>query len=73
MLEDVRAKLKDGVDVVVGIFETHDRKEIEALLRDLEVTPKLRVDYKGRSFEEMDIEAHQRFRQSQSQALSRRR
>ena len=33
MLQTARAKLKEGVDVVVGVVETHGRKETEALLR----------------------------------------
>ena len=32
MLQAARAKLKEGVDVVVGVVETHGRRETEALL-----------------------------------------
>ena len=35
MLQTARAKLKEGLDVVVGVVETHGREETEALLRGL--------------------------------------
>jgi len=57
MLEEARAKRKDGVDVVVGVVETHGRAETEALLAGLEVIPRRRVDYRGRALEEMDLDA----------------
>ena len=38
---------KDGYDVVVGVVETHGRKETEALLEGLEVIPRRQVEYKG--------------------------
>jgi two-component system sensor histidine kinase KdpD len=57
MLEEARAKRKDGVDVVVGVVETHGRAETEALLAGLEVVPRRRVDYRGRTLEEMDLDA----------------
>src|SRR5246127_5988549 len=57
MLEEARAKRKDGVDVVVGVVETHGRAETEALLAGLEVIPRRRVEYRGRTLEEMDLDA----------------
>ncbi|WP_028747268.1 sensor histidine kinase [Rhizobium mesoamericanum] len=57
MLESGRAKLSDGVDVVIGIVETHGRKETLALVEGFEVIPRVRIDYKGRSLEEMDLDA----------------
>ncbi len=57
MLTTARARLKDGYDVVVGVVETHGRKETEALLEGFEVIPKKRVEYKGQSLEEMDLDA----------------
>src|SRR6266566_1548064 len=45
MLEEARAKRKDGVDVVVGVVETHGRAETEALLAGLEVIPRRRIDF----------------------------
>src|SRR5262247_504627 len=57
MLQTARARRRDGYDVVVGIVETHGRRETEALLEGLEVIPRRRVDYKGQWLEEMDIDA----------------
>src|SRR5262245_17618547 len=57
MLQTARARRKDGYDVIVGIVETHGRKETEALLEELEVIPRRRVEYKGQWLEEMDLDA----------------
>jgi two-component system, OmpR family, sensor histidine kinase KdpD len=57
MLETARARRKDGYDVVVGVVETHGRKETEALLEGLEVIPRRRVEYRGQWLEEMDLDA----------------
>lgn len=57
MLETARARKKDGYDIVVGVVETHGRRETEALLESLEVVPRRRVEYKGRWLEEMDLDA----------------
>src|SRR5206468_11592161 len=56
MLQSAHAKLKAGVDVVVGIVETHGRAETEALLRGLEIIPRKRIDYRGQFVEEMDLD-----------------
>ncbi len=57
MLTNAAARRAEGVDLVVGIVETHGRKETEALLHGLDVIPRARVDYKGQSLEEMDLDA----------------
>ena len=57
MLETARARKKDGYDIIVGVVETHGRKETEALLEGLEVIPRRRVEYKGRWLDEMDLDA----------------
>src|ERR1700754_3865692 len=57
MLQNAHAKLKAGVDVVVGAVETHGRAETEALLRGLEVIPRKRLEYKDQILEEMDLDA----------------
>jgi two-component system sensor histidine kinase KdpD len=57
MLETARARKKDGDDIVVGVVETHGRKETEALLDGLEIIPRRHVEYRGRSLEEMDLDA----------------
>src|ERR1700693_4038946 len=57
MLQSAHAKLKAGVDVVVGAVETHGRAETEALLQGLEVLPRKRIEYKDQTIEGMDIDA----------------
>lgn len=57
MLQQARARLKDGYDVIIGVVETHGRKETEALLEGLEVIPRRTVSYRGQALEEMDIDA----------------
>ncbi|MER9972229.1 two-component sensor histidine kinase, partial [Mesorhizobium sp. M0060] len=47
----------DGIDVVIGIVETHGRKETQTLVEGYEVIPRLEIDYKGRILEEMDLDA----------------
>ena len=56
MLQSARAKVRDGVDVVLGVVETHGRKETEALLEGLEVLPRKHFEYKGRWLDEMDLD-----------------
>src|ERR1700742_3694895 len=56
MLLNAHAKLKAGVDVVVGVVETHGRAETEALLKGLEVLPRKRIAYRDQTLEEMDID-----------------
>jgi two-component system sensor histidine kinase KdpD len=57
MLTAARAKQKEGSDVVVGVVETHGRKETEALLDGLDVLPHTSVVYAGRTLYEFDIDA----------------
>jgi two-component system, OmpR family, sensor histidine kinase KdpD len=57
MLQQARARRKDGYDIVVGVVETHGRKETEALLEGLEVVPRRRLEYRGQWLEEMDLDA----------------
>lgn len=57
MLVAAHDRLRDGVDVVAGIVETHGRAETEALLAGLPSLPRRRVAYAGHSLEEMDIDA----------------
>src|SRR5277367_5936514 len=55
MLQQARARERDGYDVVVGVVETHGRRETEALLDGLEIIPRKRTEYKGQWLEEMDL------------------
>ena len=57
MLVAARRRKAEGVDVVVGVVETHGRAETEAQLAGLEIIPRRRVDYKGRVLDEMDLDA----------------
>jgi two-component system sensor histidine kinase KdpD len=57
MLQTARARKNDGYDIVVGVVETHGRRETEALLEGLEVIPRRRVEYRGQTLDEMDIDA----------------
>lgn len=57
MLQAGQAQLKEGVDLVVGIVDTHGRKETEGLLNGLPVIPMKQVDYRGTTLEEMDIDS----------------
>lgn len=57
MLTAGRARRHDGVDVVIGVVETHGRSETQALLEGFEIVPRYKVAYKGRTLEEMDLDA----------------
>src|SRR5215813_1531004 len=57
MLQTARRHKAEGVDVVIGVVETHGRKETEALVEGLEVVPRRRVTYQGHTLNEMDIDA----------------
>jgi two-component system sensor histidine kinase KdpD len=57
MLLAAREKQAEGCEVVVGIVETHGRKETEALLKGTPITPRLQVDYRGTTLTEMDLDA----------------
>src|SRR5215469_14701988 len=57
MLQQARARKADGYDVIVGVVETHGRKETEALLEGLEIVPRQRAEYRGQWLEEMDLDA----------------
>ena len=57
MLQQARARRKDGYDIVIGVVETHGRKETEALLDGLDIIPRRRIEYKDQWLEEMDLDA----------------
>ncbi|WP_412052020.1 DUF4118 domain-containing protein (plasmid) [Hoeflea sp. Naph1] len=57
MLMSGRARKSDGDDVVIGVVETHGRRETEALVVGLQVIPRKKIAYKGRFLEEMDLDA----------------
>ena len=57
MLEAARRELGAGRDVVVGLVETHGRKETDALTEGLPVIPRLTLEYRGVTLSEMDLDA----------------
>ena len=57
MLQSAHAKLKSGIDIVVGVVETHGRSETQALLEGLEVLPRKQVQYRDQTIDEMDLDA----------------
>jgi two-component system sensor histidine kinase KdpD len=57
MLQEGHRLQKEGVDVVVGLVETHGRAETAQLIEGLEVVPKRRVQYRSITIEEMDLDA----------------
>ncbi len=56
MLEAARIKHSEGVEVLVGVAETHGRAETEALLADLSILPRRRIDYRGHALAEFDLD-----------------
>jgi len=57
MLEEAHLLKRTGVDVVIGLIEPHGRADTEDLIGDLERVPLKRIDYRGVSLEEMDVDA----------------
>src|SRR6476646_8012654 len=57
MLCEGHRRAERGADVVVGFVETHGRKHTAELVEGLEVVPRVRLPYRGTTFEEMDLEA----------------
>lgn len=57
MLEEAHQKVREGVSVLVGIVNTHGRKETEALIQGLDILPEKRIQYKDTIFHELDLEA----------------
>ncbi|MDR3512481.1 MAG: sensor histidine kinase KdpD [Caulobacteraceae bacterium] len=56
MLTTGRRRRDEGVDVVVGVVETHGRKDTEALIDGLEVMPRHPIEYRGRQLMEFDLD-----------------
>jgi two-component system sensor histidine kinase KdpD len=57
MLNDAHLKRQQGEDVVIGLVETHGRKETADQIRDLEVVPLRVIPYRGVELKEMDVDA----------------
>src|SRR6266481_5178675 len=57
MLEEAQDLKAQGVDVVIGYFEPHSRKDTIAKAEGLDIVPRRKVEYRGSVFEEMDTDA----------------
>src|SRR5678809_1555722 len=57
MLEDAHALKRQGVDIVIAIFETHGRSATAALADGLERVPMRQIKYRAVTLEEMDLDA----------------
>jgi len=57
MLEAALGRVSEGIDVVVGLVETHGRADTEAMLKGLSVIPRKSQEYLSKIFHEMDIDA----------------
>ena len=56
MLKEAHARLREGIDVLVGIVETHGREETKALLLNLPAIPRKSLSYRDVTLEEMDLD-----------------
>lgn len=57
MIEEAQLLRTQGVDICIGLIESHGRAETEALIDDLERVPLGKIEYRGAIFEEMDAAA----------------
>ncbi len=57
MLQEAHQLKDEGIDVVVGLVETHGRADVARLLEGLEIIPKRRQEYRGIVLEEIDVDA----------------
>ena len=57
MLQDAHALRREGMDVVVGIVDTHGRPETAAQIGDLEVIPRRRIEHRGVVIDDLDVDA----------------
>jgi two-component system sensor histidine kinase KdpD len=57
MLDEGWRRKHRGTDVVVGLVETYGRPSTEAQIRDLEVIPRAKIEYRGQMLPEMDLDA----------------
>jgi two-component system sensor histidine kinase KdpD len=57
MLEDAHLLKKQGIDIVIGLIETHGRVDTQAMLHDLEIIPQKEIAYRTVKLWEMDLDA----------------
>jgi len=56
MLEETKLAVKNHIDAVIGVVETHGRQETQALLDGLTIIPRKKIEYNGIFLDEMDID-----------------
>lgn len=56
MLHDALSERAKGLDIVIGIVESHGRNEIEDLVKNLEILPRQEIDYHGKKLKEFDLD-----------------
>ncbi len=56
MLEEARVRQRSGIDVVAALIETHGRADTAGLLGYLEQLPRARIDYRGQTLGELDVD-----------------
>ena len=57
MLTEAREQRKEGLDVIIGWVDTHGRKDTEALVKGLEVIPRLKVTVNGHTYQKLDVQS----------------
>ncbi|HEV3386633.1 MAG TPA: histidine kinase, partial [Gemmata sp.] len=57
MLQEGNRLKRQGVDVVIGMVETHNRADTAAMIGDLEQVPRRKIEYRGVVLEELDLDA----------------
>lgn len=57
MLHDALEKRAQGLDVIIGVVESHGRKDIEAMIAQLDMLPRQQINYHGRVLTEFDLDA----------------
>jgi two-component system sensor histidine kinase KdpD len=57
MLEEGQRLMEEGVEIVVGYFEPHGRKDTLLRAEGMELIPRRKIEYRGITFEEMDTDA----------------
>jgi two-component system, OmpR family, sensor histidine kinase KdpD len=57
MLSSAKQAARDDIDVVIGVVETHGRRETAALMQGLEMLPQRNVEYRGHTIQEFDLDA----------------
>jgi two-component system sensor histidine kinase KdpD len=57
MLSEARRLRAQGLDVVIGVVETHGRSETAILTEGLELLPRMAIEYRGNTLQEFDLDA----------------